>query len=194
MPAMRRNTEGILEEQWDRRRVLKVGGIVALGCLLPGVSLAEPGSPLVKHKSLAFFNTHTGEHQDIAYWAQGRYLPDGLAAINRMLRDFRTGEIKSVDVRLLDLLHMLSTRFGANIPFHVISGYRSPKTNAMLCRRGTGVARRSLHMAGKAIDVRVPDLKLAKLRDAALDLRAGGVGYYPRSNFVHLDVGPVRHW
>ena len=117
-----------------------------------------------------------------------------MAAINRHLRDFRTGDEHVIDPALLDLLHRLRLTLGAEHPFEVISGYRSPKTNQMLREKSNGVAASSLHMAGKAIDIRVADVTLAALRTAAIDLRAGGVGYYPESQFVHVDTGRVRMW
>jgi uncharacterized protein YcbK (DUF882 family) len=111
-----------------------------------------------------------------------------------VLRDHRTDEVAEMDPRLLDLLFNLQGKLGASTPFHVISGYRSPRSNAMLVAKGGGVAKKSLHMQGKAIDIRLPGRELADLRKAALGLKAGGVGYYPKSDFVHVDVGRVRHW
>jgi uncharacterized protein YcbK (DUF882 family) len=119
---------------------------------------------------------------------------ESLADINRVLRDHRTGQVAVIDTGLLDLLHRVSATVGASKPFEVISGYRSPASNLMLAGHSTGVARRSLHMEGKAIDVRLPGIPLADLRQTGLLLKGGGVGYYPESNFVHLDVGRVRTW
>jgi uncharacterized protein YcbK (DUF882 family) len=127
------------------------------------------------------------------YWAEGRYLAEGLAAIDHLLRDHRTGEVRPIDRRLLDLLHRLAFALETRETFHVISGYRSPVTNAMLAARG-GASPRSLHVVGQAIDLRVPGRALADLRRAALGLRGGGVGHYPSSDFVHVDVGRVRTW
>lgn len=126
--------------------------------------------------------------------ARGRYLPTALSAVSHLLRDFRTGDEHPIDPRLLDLLHALHVSIGSQRPFEIISGYRSPGTNAMLRTHGGGVASGSLHMQGRAIDLRVGDVPLASLRDAALALRRGGVGYYPTSNFVHVDTGRVRRW
>jgi uncharacterized protein YcbK (DUF882 family) len=132
---------------------------------------------------------------EATYWEHGRYLPDALSEINYVLRDHRSGAVTDIEPGLLDLLHLLRSRLDARVPFHIISGYRSPETNAMLRRNGSGgVAKRSLHMQGKAVDVRVPGLELGHLRKVAMDARAGGVGYYPRSAFVHIDVGRVRYW
>lgn len=143
---------------------------------------------------LSFHHLHTGERLIVEYTSEGRYLPDALAAVNHLLRDFRTGDIGTMEPALLDLLHELAERVGSRRPFEVISGYRSPGTNEMLRRHSDGVASGSLHMRGQAIDVRLADVALDKLRDAALDLRRGGVGYYPRSAFVHVDTGRVRAW
>ena len=145
-------------------------------------------------RALTFHHTHTGENLTAEYFCRGGYVPDALAAINRHLRDFRTGDQHVIDPALLDLLHRLAVVTGTTKPFYVISGYRSPKTNHMLREKSTGVAASSLHMVGKAIDIRLPDVALTRLRGAAIGLHAGGVGYYPASNFVHVDSGRVRVW
>jgi len=143
---------------------------------------------------VAFHNLHTGESLKAVYWDQGAYVADALNAVNHVLRDFRTGDVHPIAPRLLDVLNTLSARLETQGPFQVISGYRSPKTNAMLHQESSGVATKSLHMQGMAIDIRAPGIQLASLHSAALSLRAGGVGYYPASDFVHMDVGPVRRW
>jgi uncharacterized protein YcbK (DUF882 family) len=125
---------------------------------------------------------------------QGDYVPESLAEINHVLRDYRTDQVAAIDTRLLDLLDRVQAKLGTSQPFQVISGYRSPATNHMLSERSSGVAKHSLHMEGKAIDIRIPGIHLADLRRTGLALRSGGVGYYPASNFVHLDVGRVRTW
>ena len=145
-------------------------------------------------RSIAFQCTHTGDHTDVVYWAEGRYLTDATAAIEHVLRDFRTGDVHSIDHSLLDLLHSLRISMESEDPFHVISGYRSPKTNAALQAKSNGVATKSLHMEGMAIDIRLPDRNIADLHRAALALKAGGVGYYPAPDFIHVDVGRVRRW
>jgi len=145
-------------------------------------------------RELRFDNLHTAEKLTVEYFAAGRYQPDALSEINRVLRDFRTGDVGEIDPKLLDLLHALRERAGTRQAFQVISGYRSPSTNAALHRRSSGVATHSLHMDGKAIDIRLGDVALPGLRDAALSLQLGGVGYYPGSNFVHVDTGRLRHW
>jgi uncharacterized protein YcbK (DUF882 family) len=143
---------------------------------------------------LSFHNTHTGEKLKVTYWEKGHYLKDALSEVNHHLRDHRTNDVIKMDPRLLDQLFVIRQKMGFSQPFHVISGYRSPKTNAMLRRQGRGVARRSLHMSGRAIDIRVPGQNLSKVRLAALSMHSGGVGYYPSARFVHLDTGRVRRW
>lgn len=145
-------------------------------------------------RELSFYNTHTGESLTTTYWEQGSYHPEALAEINHLLRDHRTGTDHEMNRELIDLLYRLQTKVGSHRDFHIISGYRSPKTNAMLNGKSGGVAKKSLHMQGKAIDIRLPGTDLSDLRKAALALRGGGVGYYERSNFIHLDVGRVRRW
>ena len=139
-------------------------------------------------------NLHTGETFNEVYFANGSYLPDALAEATRVMRDWRTGDEHFIDPGLFDALHAIRGRLETHAPFQIISGYRSPKTNAMLHKRSDGVAQNSQHVLGKAIDVRLPGVELANLRDAALDVSAGGVGYYPYSNFVHVDTGRVRQW
>ena len=176
-----------------RRGFIKAGAaLFAAG--MSGRALAVPSPTLVPERSLAFYNTHTGEQLNAVYWADGTYQPDGLASIYQLLRDYRTGDISPISSALLELLHQLSATLQTSQPFHVISGYRSPATNAMLAEKSDGVARHSLHMDGLAIDIRVPGRELTELRRAALSLGGGGVGFYPTSNFVHLDVGRVRTW
>lgn len=145
-------------------------------------------------RSLTFNNLHTGERLTAEYFSAGTYVPDALRAIDHVLRDFRTGDIHTIDPALLDLLHRLGGVTGSRRPYEVISGYRSPATNRMLRARSEGVASGSLHMQGQAIDIRVGDVRLASLRDAALAVGRGGVGYYPASNFVHVDTGRPRRW
>jgi uncharacterized protein YcbK (DUF882 family) len=176
-----------------RRDFLGFVAAAAAGSIAaPALALAGPVfSP---QRFLAFHHLDTGESLAIAYFDQGRYLPDAARRIAYELRDFRTGEVHAIDPKLLDLLARLRQTLGVVEPFTVICGYRSPQTNALRREETSGIAANSLHMEGKAIDLRVAGIGLSKLRDAAIALKAGGVGYYPRSNFVHVDVGPVRHW
>jgi uncharacterized protein YcbK (DUF882 family) len=174
----------------SRRSLLKLGMLAAA---LPVPALANQGLSGTERR-LHFHNLYTGEKSDLAYWVEGNYVPESLAEINRILRDHRTDEVAAIDTRLLDLLYHVSAAVGTAQPFEVISGYRSPASNQMLVENTTGVVRHSLHMEGKAIDIRLADIALADLQRAALLLQGGGVGYYPDSNFVHLDVGRVRAW
>jgi uncharacterized protein YcbK (DUF882 family) len=175
----------------SRRGFLGMGALACAALLSarPSVAALLPGE-----RRLSFFNTHTGETLRTVYSVGSEYEPQALRDIDRILRDHRTGEVKAMDPRLLDLLHALQGRLGATGPFHVISGYRSPATNAILRKTGGGVGGKSLHMAGKAIDIRLPGTGLSDLRRAARGLKAGGVGYYPSSDFVHVDTGRVRYW
>jgi uncharacterized protein YcbK (DUF882 family) len=143
---------------------------------------------------LSFYHIHTAEKLTVTYRENGEIVPAALAEINRYLRDFRTEQVHDIDVALLDTLHELFTRFDGRGNFEVISGYRSPRTNAALRHATSGVAENSLHIQGRAIDVRLTSAKTEALRDAALTLKTGGVGYYPESNFVHLDTGKFRSW
>jgi uncharacterized protein YcbK (DUF882 family) len=145
-------------------------------------------------RALRFVHTHTHEKLDVEYFSRGGYVLDALEAVNQVLRDWRTGEVHPIDPRLLDLLYGLSRATNSSRPFQVICGYRSPSTNAALRQRSEGVAAGSLHMHGQAIDVRLSDVPLPKLRSAALTMHRGGVGYYPLSDFVHVDTGRVRQW
>lgn len=177
-----------------RRRFIKkiaCGSLLALG----GSEIAQAKLyKLPVHRTLSFHNTHTGDSLKLTYFVHGRYLRDALDEINFLLRDYRTGDVYPIDTVLLDQLHDLKQLFGFNKPFHIISGYRSPRTNAMLHESSHGVARHSLHMEGRAIDIRLEGIDMRMLRNAAIRLRRGGVGYYPRSNFVHLDTGNFRTW
>jgi uncharacterized protein YcbK (DUF882 family) len=182
----------------ERRVFLKFGykfaTLAAATCLAPPSILAASRRSASKH--LAFDNLHTGESLHVTYAADGKYIPDALQAINHILRDFRTGEVKTIDPSLLDLLHAISKKIGltARHSFHIISGYRSRETNAMLRKASDGIAKNSYHIKGQAIDFRAPPFRLSHLRKAALSLRSGGIGYYPRSNFLHVDVGEFRYW
>jgi uncharacterized protein YcbK (DUF882 family) len=176
----------------SRRRFLALASAAAPAVVIPRDVWAAGAAAGPRVLSLA--HLHTGERLNVEYFDRGAYVPDALQAIEKVLRDFRTGDTHAIDPGLLDLLHRLSIETGTSRPFEVISGYRSPATNAMLRSHGDGVASGSLHMQGKAIDIRLGDVRLPALRNAALDLRGGGVGYYPTSNFVHVDTGRVRRW
>lgn len=179
------------EPENSRRRFLKTG--IGAGALL-ALPKVHANTLNIKEKQLAFLNLHTGERIRATYWAEGQYLPEALNAIKNILRDHRTDEKYEMDLNLLNMLQLLHSLIDAREEFHVISAYRSPKTNAMLSSRSGGVATRSLHMQGKAIDIRLPGFALTDLREAVLSLESGGVGYYPKSNFIHIDTGRVRQW
>ena len=189
----------------SRRRFLTGLAAASASLLVPGVwnGLAHASTPTQPAidlpggdlpRELTFHHTHTEEELHIVYWRTGSYVPEALDAVNRFLRDFRTGDQVSIDPHLLDVLHTLALATGTKSSFHVISGYRSPQTNASLRKRRRGVARNSQHLRGRAIDVRLEDVDTTTLRDTAIALGRGGVGYYKKSRFVHVDTGPVRTW
>lgn len=189
----------------DRRRFLKTVGFVtpamALSAMAPSTmvlaTLAIPVSGLAaerKQYRLRFYHQHTREQLDVVYRDGFRYRRDALEKINTLLRDFRTGQIHPIDPALLDILYAIQTQTGSVSEYEIVSGFRSPKTNAMLRNQTSGVAEHSLHVKGRAIDLRLTDLSTKVLRETALDLGRGGVGYYPKSNFVHLDTGRARSW
>ena len=176
---------------FGRRRLLGLALAAGCGLLLPP---ARPAGAQSAARRLEFYHIHTGEGLRATYWERGRYLPDSLREIDVILRDFRTGEVRTIDPELLDLLHRLCAATDYGAPINVISGYRCPATNAMLAARSSGVATNSFHLRGMAIDLRLPGRRLASVRDAAIVLGGGGVGFYPGSDFVHVDTGPVRRW
>ncbi|MCB1858407.1 MAG: DUF882 domain-containing protein [Gammaproteobacteria bacterium] len=171
-----------------RRTLLKGLLLAPLGLTLPVTGSAG------NERRLAFYHTHTGESLSLVYHDGQDYLSDSLESIDNYLRDFRTGEIQSIDRKLLDQLFAVKQLTGSRGVFEVISGYRSPKTNAALRGKSGGVAKKSLHMQGRAIDVRLTDVPSTSIRKVALALQSGGVGYYHKSDFVHLDTGPFRTW
>jgi uncharacterized protein YcbK (DUF882 family) len=174
-----------------RRRYRTPGFLLLLAAFL-AVSPDPAGA--VDERRLSFFHTHTGESLDIVYARDGVHLRPALERINEFLADFRTDDRGVMDPALLDFLHDLRESLGSDGTFEVISAYRSPATNEMLRSRSTGVARDSQHLRGTAIDVRLRGTATSRLRDAAIALGRGGVGYYPDSDFVHIDTGRVRSW
>jgi uncharacterized protein YcbK (DUF882 family) len=193
---MKQNSENMTsaEKSIVARRAFLKAGVALLAAGVTSRAFATAPSALAPERKLDFYNTHTGEQLSAVYWADGAYQSEGLADIYHVLRDYRTGDISPISTRLLDLLHSLSTSLDARQPFHIISGYRSPATNAKLAEMSDGVAKHSLHMEGLAIDIRLPGRELAEVRRAAIAMGYGGVGYYPASDFVHVDVGRVRTW
>jgi uncharacterized protein YcbK (DUF882 family) len=207
------------KDGFSRRGLLRVGfAAAAAGLVLPSVANAAGSShPLPARKptlpntltagkgsaakvarsnvrSLHLVNLHTGEELKTAYFNGTGYDQTALQKINFMLRDHRNNAVTEIDPALLDLLHALRGRLDTAEAFQVVSGYRSPQTNAMLVKQQRGVAKHSLHMSGQAIDIRLENRSISAIRDAAYSLKKGGVGFYGRSNFVHVDVGPVRSW
>jgi uncharacterized protein YcbK (DUF882 family) len=179
----------------SRRSFLKAGLIAGAALALPVPAFALPGGKTAAPRVISLFNVHTGERLNNAvFWENGRYLDDALREIDHLLRDYRTDEVLPIDPGLLDILNVICRKESGEGAIQVISGYRSPATNAELARRSDGVARHSLHMEGKAIDIRLPGCDLAQLRRTAISLGRGGVGYYPGSGFVHVDTGRVRAW
>lgn len=145
-------------------------------------------------RQLSFYHTHTRLSLDVVYYQNGEYDQSALNRINRFLKDFRTGDVEDINPELLDLLHDVRNELDSDAAYEVISAYRSPKTNEMLRKTTKGVAKNSHHLKGNAIDVRLQGVRTGTLRDTALLMERGGVGYYPKSDFVHMDVGPVRKW
>jgi uncharacterized protein YcbK (DUF882 family) len=210
----------LADHRLSRRRFLAWGALVSGMSLIPQSAVARssifhpPRKPLQElippdtkpsrsffqpvinppEKAVALYNTHTGESVNAVYWYRGQYLPETMSVVDRVLRDHRTDEIKPIDPQLLDLLHAISEELECSHPFYVISAYRSPTTNAFLRFMSRRVAEHSLHMDGKAVDLRIPGWASHTVRRVAMELRMGGVGYYRRSDFVHVDVGPVRYW
>src|SRR5260370_31434257 len=204
----------------ERRRFLKLGALATAVLLIPGAALAddwiriEPEEPRPRARlrparmvlprtgdangasvrQLAFYNVHTGERLRTVYYEDGHYVPGALHEVDYFFRDFRANEIKPIDTQLLDVLYDMRRELGTNRPFNLVSGYRSASTNAWLATFNEGVARHSMHIEGKASDIHVPGVELADVQRAALMLGAGGVGYYPRAGFVHVDTGRVRRW
>ncbi|MEO7387729.1 MAG: YcbK family protein [Gammaproteobacteria bacterium] len=177
-----------------RRQFLRTALALVPLIACPGIVRASVSRLAAGPRRLAFYHTHTSETLDIVYSENGLYVPEALAEIRQLCRDFRTGDLHQIDPALLDLLHDVQQATGGTRCFEIISAYRSPATNRMLASHGTGVADHSLHLTGQAIDVRLKGVSTVNLRNAALARAGGGVGYYPESDFVHIDTGRVRHW
>jgi len=175
-----------------RRRLLGLGLAAAASSLIAPAAFASQGP--AGDRSLALYNTHTDEKLQATYLRGNAFDKGALKDINHILRDFRTGDVFPIDLKLLDLLTELHRKTGSKQPFQIISGYRSPKTNSMLNAESSGVAKRSMHLDGKAIDIRLADVKLKTLHETAVSMKLGGVGMYTASNFVHVDTGRVRYW
>ena len=178
-----------MEEIRSRRSLLKVAGLLAPLALAPLSALAR-----TRTRARRFYHTHTSEKLDVVYAQNGAYIAVALDQVNQLLRDFRSGDVHPIDPRLLDILADVQERTGGSGRFEVISAFRSPATNDMLRHHSSGVAQHSLHLRGQAIDVRLSGTDTRNLRRAAVAMARGGVGYYPASDFVHLDTGRVRTW
>ena len=187
------NTNKIETIDSTRRHLLQGFALLGAAAMAPNLAQAMASSTGKSHR-LSFSHTHTGEKLSVVYKVGDHYVAEGLTKLNRFLRDFRTGDVHPIDPKLFDQLWQIQTNTRSDAPFQIISGYRSPKTNNMLRGRSGGVAKKSFHMTGQALDIRLADVKLSNLRAAALELKEGGVGYYPSSNFVHIDTGRVRSW
>ena len=175
----------------NRRTFLKISASAALATLVPHAAIALGRS---EHRTLSFYNIHTGESLTTCYRVNGKLINRAVRRISHIMRDHRTGEIKPVDPALLDLLHRIVKEIHPPSPISIISGYRSPQTNAALRKSTSGVAKNSLHMHGRAMDIRIPGSQTQEICQLAVALHSGGVGYYPKSDFVHLDTGPVKVW
>ncbi len=184
-----------LESPVERRTFLKSGltlsaaAVLSVGTVSPALALPSGGE-----YRIALRNAHTDETFVGTYRVGNKYLPQAFERINYVLRDFRANEVFPIDPRAIDILAIVHRMSGSRVPYSVLSGYRNPNTNAMLREGSRGVAKRSLHMSGQAVDVRMENFSTARLRDLAKRLKAGGVGYYPRSGFVHMDSGEFRTW
>ncbi len=176
----------------NRRKLLALGGAALGVAILPTFAFATLSTP--RPRILTMNNLHTGETIKAEFFDGRHYIQDELSRLNHFFRDFRANKIKIIDPGLFDQLYRLQGLLGTSKPVQLISGYRSPATNNHLRARSSGVAKHSYHTKGQAMDFHIEGLSLSNVRKAALSMRAGGVGYYPRSNFVHIDTGPVRHW
>jgi len=201
LPLAARADDDIIGQILEGKQV----GVPAVPAAPVGLRPTPIESPIVKSPSaisgavieprwVKLRNIHTDEKLEAVYWENGEYVPDAVKALNHVLRDYRNDESHPIDPGLYDILGKIAEKTGTKAHFQVISGYRSPATNRMLAERSGEVAKRSLHMDGKAMDIYLEDIALEEIRAEALGLQLGGVGYYPKSKFVHVDVGPVRKW
>ncbi len=189
---MERLSDPLISTKLNRRKFLKCSIAIAATSTFSNIIHANTGKS--SEKTLELINLHTDEKLHSNYWANGEYDSNSLDEINYILRDHRANEVHAMDVKLIDILHKLHTTTNSRTPFHIISAYRSPITNEKLRQQTNGVAKKSLHMQGMAIDIRLPDIDLKHLRDAAISLNFGGVGYYSESDFIHIDIGKPRSW
>jgi uncharacterized protein YcbK (DUF882 family) len=176
-----------------RRTALRAGFGLIAAAAMPVPAFAKA---LINHPSreLAFVNLHTGEKLKAEYVHNGAYVPSAIRAISYLMRDHHNNKVHQIDPHLIDVAHMLHGRVGSKGPIDIVCGYRSPETNAMMHEISAGVAVHSMHIQGKAMDIRIPGTRLGSMRKSALALGLGGVGYYPEDDFLHIDTGPKRHW
>ncbi|MCB9983180.1 MAG: DUF882 domain-containing protein [Rhodospirillales bacterium] len=194
---MSENTENVLGSNLNainRREILKLGLAGTLASIVPLGFGSDASASARNTWRVGFRHAHTGESFNGVYRVDDRYLPEAFERLNYVLRDFRTGEVFPMDPRVVDIISMVQRKASQREPLEILSGYRSPKTNANLRRVSTGVAKNSFHMYGQAIDLHIKGYSTRNLRKIAMDLRAGGVGYYPKSDFIHVDTGTVRSW
>lgn len=175
----------------SRRQLLKFFAGAAIATGSPHLLASSKFGP---ERRLRLHNLHTGEHVNEVFWAEGEYIADGIQAINSLLRDHRSNQATAMDKQLLNVLIQLQDKLGYRGEVEVISGYRSPQTNEMLRQQGRNVSKHSLHLKGKAMDIRIPGHSVKDVFGSATQLGAGGVGKYPRSRFIHIDTGRVRYW
>lgn len=194
MRSQHSNKQQIYQQHLNRRRFLKLGLITIISGLTPYRAMAAVEDFLSAERALSLYNPHTKEYIETVYWENGDYIPEALNDINNIFRDHYNGAVNPIDIKLLDLLCVMHKQLNYSEPFYLISGYRTPETNAFLMKHKNGVSKNSFHMYGKAADIRLPGYDIKMLRRAAYELKAGGVGYYPRLKFVHIDVGKVRYW
>lgn len=185
----RSEREGLSRRRFCRNTGMAIAAAAALPLWAPNLRAAD-----LAFRDISLNHLHTGESLSVEYVQRNEYVPDALEAIDHVLRDHYNGAVHPIDPNLIDILHAVARETGTRSPFRVISGYRSPETNEKLRRRGGGVARNSMHLEGKAIDIRLDDVETTEIRDVGLALKRGGVGYYRKSDFVHLDTGRVRRW
>lgn len=183
------------QKQMPRRRFLKfLAASSAVAMSVPNIASASIAKQKSISRTIAFNNLHTDEKISLTYFENGRYITDALREIDNVLRDHRTDEVRSMDPNLLNYLYELQSALDTKKSIDIISGYRSPTSNKELRSKSGGVAKHSKHMLGKAIDIRIEGINPRNIRDAAISIRQGGVGYYARSQFIHLDTGSIRNW
>jgi uncharacterized protein YcbK (DUF882 family) len=193
------NNNGVLIKTLNRRDLIKLGLIATGLCLIPGKGIASleellPEEFRVDERKLCVYNLHTKENIEAVYWKDGNYIQEVLEDFNYIFRDHYTGSVRRIDRHLLDVLFAIQQKLQFHEPFHLISGYRTVRTNMLLRKENKYAAIKSYHIFGKAADIRVPGVSLKVLRRAAYELKAGGVGYYPKDRFMHIDTGKVRFW